>query len=203
MCYQSSICLLWRKVCLGLLRCRHREQTCGHSWGRRREGRIERVTLKHIHHHMQNKQPVEICYMMQGAQTWCSVTTQRSRMQWEVEGGHMYVWRTYGCKGTYVCKCSYVCLWLIHVDTWQKLTQYCKAIILQLKVNKIKAKKKKNPTLNFHLRILEKDTQISHIQILLNVCSMWLSIGAEGYEKGIYLISSIEILHLEKKLISY
>ena len=26
-----------------------------------------------------------------------------------------------------------VYLWLIHVDVWQKLTQYCKAIILQLK----------------------------------------------------------------------
>ena len=26
-------------------------------------------------------------------------------------------------------------LWLIHVDVWQRLTQYCKAIILQLKVN--------------------------------------------------------------------
>ena len=27
-------------------------------------------------------------------------------------------------------------LWLIHVDVWQKLTQYCKAIILQLKTLK-------------------------------------------------------------------
>ena len=25
-------------------------------------------------------------------------------------------------------------LWLIHVDIWQKPTQYCKAIILQLKI---------------------------------------------------------------------
>ena len=31
-----------------------------------------------------------------------------------------------------------VCLWLIHVDVWQKPTQYCKAIILQLKINKLK-----------------------------------------------------------------
>ena len=30
----------------------------------------------------------------------------------------------------------YVYLWLIHVDIWQKPTQYCKAIILQLKINK-------------------------------------------------------------------
>ena len=28
----------------------------------------------------------------------------------------------------------YVCLWLIHVDVWQKQTQHCKAIILQLKI---------------------------------------------------------------------
>ena len=31
---------------------------------------------------------------------------------------------------------TYVYLWLIHVDIWQKPTQYLKAIILQLKINK-------------------------------------------------------------------
>ena len=31
---------------------------------------------------------------------------------------------------------TYIYLWLIHVDVWQKPTQYCKAIILQLKINK-------------------------------------------------------------------
>ena len=31
---------------------------------------------------------------------------------------------------------TYVDLWLIHVDIWQKPTQYCKAVILQLKINK-------------------------------------------------------------------
>ena len=30
----------------------------------------------------------------------------------------------------------YVYLWLIHADIWQKPTQYCKAIILQLKMKK-------------------------------------------------------------------
>ena len=30
---------------------------------------------------------------------------------------------------------TYEYLWLIHVDVWQKPTQYCKAIILQLKIN--------------------------------------------------------------------
>ena len=33
-------------------------------------------------------------------------------------------------------------LWLIHVDIWQKETQYYKAIILQLKINKSKFKKR-------------------------------------------------------------
>ena len=27
-------------------------------------------------------------------------------------------------------------IWLIHVDVWQKPTQYCKAIIFQLKIKK-------------------------------------------------------------------
>ena len=31
---------------------------------------------------------------------------------------------------------THVYLWLIHVGTWQKPTQYCKAIILQLKTTK-------------------------------------------------------------------
>ena len=34
-------------------------------------------------------------------------------------------------------KGTYVYLWLIHVHIWQKPTQNCKAIILQLKINKI------------------------------------------------------------------
>ena len=35
---------------------------------------------------------------------------------------------------------TYECLGLIHADVWQKPTQYCKANILQLKINKIKKK---------------------------------------------------------------
>ena len=34
-----------------------------------------------------------------------------------------------------------VYLRLIHVDVWQKLTQYCKAIILQLKIDKLRKKR--------------------------------------------------------------
>ena len=39
---------------------------------------------------------------------------------------------------------TYVYLWLIHVDVWQKPTQYCKAIIVQLKINLKSKSKKKN-----------------------------------------------------------
>ena len=44
-------------------------------------------------------------------------------MEWEV-------------RGTFKGEAAYI--WLIHADVWQKPTQYCKAIIFQLKVNKSK-----------------------------------------------------------------
>ena len=47
---------------------------------------------------------------------WCSVIIYRGRKEWEVGG--MFKW-----EGTYVY------LWPIHVDAWQKPTQYCKATI--------------------------------------------------------------------------
>ena len=34
-----------------------------------------------------------------------------------------------------ICIPMYVYQWLIHVGVWQKQTQYCNAIILQLKAN--------------------------------------------------------------------
>ena len=40
---------------------------------------------------------------------------------------------------------TYVYLWLIHVDVWQKPTQFCKEIILQLK------KKKKSNSRGFRM----------------------------------------------------
>ena len=39
-------------------------------------------------------------------------------------------------RGTFKREGTYVYLWLILVDVWQKPTQYCKAIIFQLKINK-------------------------------------------------------------------
>ena len=40
---------------------------------------------------------------------------------------------------------TYAYLWLMHIDVWQKPTQYCKAIVLQLKT-------KQNKTLSAYLR---------------------------------------------------
>ena len=42
---------------------------------------------------------------------------------------------------------TYVCLWLIHGDVWKKPTQYCTAIILQLKKKKKTNSKWKKRTL--------------------------------------------------------
>ena len=43
-------------------------------------------------------------------------------------------------RGRFKREETYVYLWLIHVDVWQKPTQYYKAIILQLKINKLEKK---------------------------------------------------------------
>ena len=40
--------------------------------------------------------------------------------------------------GRFKSEGTYVYLWLFHVDIWQKPAQYCKAVILHLKMNKIR-----------------------------------------------------------------
>ena len=55
--------------------------------------------------------------------------------------GHQEGWD--GVRGKFKREGTYVYLWLINVDIWQKPTHYCKAIILQLKIN-IFYKKKQN-----------------------------------------------------------
>ena len=54
-------------------------------------------------------------------------------MGWEVGG-------SFQREGTYVY------LWLMHVDVWQKPIQYCKAIILPLKINKLRENKQTKKT---------------------------------------------------------
>ena len=72
---------------------------------------------------------MEICRKMQGVQIRNSVTMNRVGIGWEVGG-------RFKREGTYVY------LWLIHVDVWQKPTQFCKAMILQLKNKKFKIERK-------------------------------------------------------------
>ena len=42
--------------------------------------------------------------------------------------------------GRFKRKGTYIYLWPIYIDVWQGLTQYCKAVILQLIINKLKMK---------------------------------------------------------------
>ena len=48
---------------------------------------------------------------------------------------------------------TYVYLWLVHVDVWQKPTQHCKAVILQLKINKFKKLRYENHLKLIHISI--------------------------------------------------
>ena len=57
-----------------------------------------------------------------GSSNWCSVTTYRDDMGWEV-------------GQNFKREETYLYLWLIHVDAWQKPIQYCKAIIFHFKTN--------------------------------------------------------------------
>ena len=61
--------------------------------------------------------------MMQGVLIRGSVTTYRGRMGWEVGG-------RFKREGTYIY------LWLIHVEVWQKPTQYCNYPTLKNKKEK-------------------------------------------------------------------
>ena len=69
-----------------------------------------------------------------GNSNWCSVIDGVGGREAKGRGTHVY-------------------LWLTHVDVWQKSMQYCKAIILQLKTNKLK---KKHCILNIILHYKEK-----------------------------------------------
>ena len=50
---------------------RHREQGYGHRWAGRKErmGQVERIAWKYIHYYMENRYPMGICSMTQGALT--------------------------------------------------------------------------------------------------------------------------------------
>ena len=65
-------------------------------WEKVRVGRFERIALEHVYYHMWNRSPVQVQWMKQSTQGWC--TGMRDGMGMEVGGGiqyggHMY---TYG-----------------------------------------------------------------------------------------------------------
>ena len=70
------------------------------------------------------RQPVGICYVAQGTQT--RALWQPRQVGW---GGR--------CEG-FKRDRTHVSPWLIHCNVWQRPTQFCKAIILQLKKKKIR-----------------------------------------------------------------
>ena len=100
-------------------RCRHREQTCGNSWGRRGWDKWTEwygnicITICKIDSRWEFACDT-------GSSTQCSETSKTGGMGWESGVG-------------FRSEATYVYLWLIHVDIRQKPTHYCKAIILCLK----------------------------------------------------------------------
>ena len=96
-------------------RCRHRDLWT--HWGKERAGHTERTAWKHVHYHVRNSQ--------RG-----SAETQREQTSalWQGRG-----WGGWEVRGRLKREGTDVYLWLIPV-VWQKPTQHCKAIILQLKI---------------------------------------------------------------------
>ena len=62
----------------------------------------------------------------------------------------------------------HVYLWLIHIDIWQKLSYYCKAIILQLKFKKNKNGARRPPN---HQVNLSKISKWQSMDFFPHVCS--------------------------------
>ena len=97
----------------------------GRNWGTNWESSIKTETLPYVKLDSQWKFAIWLRELKSGALWqsrgvgWGGRWEGRSRRR-----GHTY--RTY----TY--------LWLIHVDMWQKPSQYCKAIVLQLNIKKFK-----------------------------------------------------------------
>ena len=55
-------------------------------WERARVGWFGRIALKHVYYHRWNGSPVQVWYMRQDAQGWCTGMTLRDAMGREVEG---------------------------------------------------------------------------------------------------------------------
>ena len=65
---------------------------------------------------------------------------------------NLEVWSVEGGGGGLKMEETHVYLWPIHIDVWQKPSQYCKLIILQLKLINLKKTHKKTKTVASKLR---------------------------------------------------
>ena len=85
-------------------------------------GQTERVAWKHVHYHVKQIASGNFLY-----------DARSSNRANKLEG-----WDEVACGAgrRFKREGTYVYLWLIHV-VWQTPVQYCKVIILQLKINKI------------------------------------------------------------------
>ena len=137
------------------------------QWGKERVEQTEKVTWKYIHYHKRNSQPAGICYMTQGAHT---------SALWQSKGVGGVGRREVGSRGR-----GHVYLWLMHVDVWQKPTQYCKAIILQL--NK-KKKNKKNQKILQSLDPTPGDSGLTALRQRLGACVLKCSFN--DWPSGLY-----------------
>ena len=84
--------------------------------GKGEDGINRESSSKYIHYHVWNRQLSGELLCNTGSSPW------RGGMGWEMGG-------RFKREGTCVPQ------WLIHVDIWQKPTQNCKAMIVQLKIN--------------------------------------------------------------------
>ena len=82
-------------------------------------------------------------------------TTYRGGMEWEVVGRFKREW-------------TYVYLWMIHTDVWKKPTQYYKAIIPQLKVNKFFKKSERHCTTNHSMVQHSHTEELTHQKLLVS-----------------------------------
>ena len=66
----------------------------------------------------------------------CERATHSSSLAWKIPWRSLVCYSPQGCKESDMTEQLHV--WLIHINVWQKPTQHCKAIILQLKINFLK-----------------------------------------------------------------
>jgi len=70
-----------------------------------------------------------------GSQWGCAVLL---RVLQQVLCDNLEGWKVVGGRRRAKMEATYVYLWSIHIDVWQKPTQYCKTTVLQLKINFLK-----------------------------------------------------------------